>query len=66
MQKELKIRPVKGLGTMLEIYYEGGGEVPEILSGQYTASSVAQQAIKAYLEQRKGSTRGKRTSSSTV
>lgn len=66
MSKELKVRAVKGMGTMLEVYYEGGGEVPEILSGQYTSSSVANTAIKAYLEQRKGSTRGKRTSTSTV
>ena len=66
MSKELKVRPVKQLGTMLEIYYEGGGEVPAALSGMYTSSSVAQQAINAYLSQRKEKPRGKRASSSTV
>lgn len=66
MSKELKTRPVKGLGTMLEIFYEGGGEVPAALSGQYTSTSVAQTAITAYLSQRKEKPRGKRTSTSTV
>lgn len=66
MEKQLLTRPVKGMGTMLEVYYEGGGEVPEALSGQYTSRSVADTAIKTYLSTRRKKSNGKRSSSSTV
>ena len=47
MVKELKIRYKKPNG--FEIYYEGGGEVPEVLQGSWTDRGKAQIAIDKYL-----------------
>jgi len=46
--KELKVRPVRAKGSVYEIYYEGGGQVPDALTGLYTKISNALQAIKFY------------------
>ena len=46
--KELKVRPVKAKGSVYEIYFEGGGQVPDTLKGLYTRISNAMQAIKYY------------------
>lgn len=50
--KELKIRR-KQPYVLYEIYYEGGGEVPQELQGSYTKEYVAQQRIDAYVAGKK-------------
>jgi hypothetical protein len=49
MSKELKIRVTQGNGSLKDIYWEGGGEVPQALSGLYTGHIAAQVAIDKYL-----------------
>ena len=39
-------------GRMYEIYFEGGGEKPQSLSGSYTSKRVANADIEAYLTKR--------------
>lgn len=51
MVKELKIRYSKP--NAFEIYYEGGGEVPESLQGRWSDRGKAQIAIDNYLLTRK-------------
>lgn len=41
-KKELMIRPN---GMNFEIYYEGGGQLPNHLTGIFTSEGVAQKAI---------------------
>jgi hypothetical protein len=53
--KELKIR--YSTANTYEIYYEGGGEVPAVLSGKYTDHRTAQKAIDLYLQGRPRKTR---------
>ena len=53
MEKEFKIRYSKHRPNAYEIYLEGGGEVPQILTGAYTSPGVAQKAIDLYLENRR-------------
>lgn len=52
MQKELKIRN-RPEGYLYEIYYEGGGELPQELGGVFNSLSFAQNRINAYLAKRK-------------
>ena len=48
MTKELRVRLAAGQGAMHEIYYEGGGQVPEALSGLYNKVTYALHAISQY------------------
>jgi|TARA_R110000824_G_scaffold193392_1_gene375803 hypothetical protein len=47
--KELKVRVATGKGSLREIYWEGGGEVPQVLNGLYTGIQDAQRDIVKYL-----------------
>jgi hypothetical protein len=52
VRKRLLVRPTGRYATF-EAHYEGGGEVPESLLGDYTSVDSAQRAIDLYLAQRK-------------
>lgn len=47
-KKELKARYSDNGLSLVEIYYEGGGQVPNRLLGKYTSMTLAQKAIKIY------------------
>lgn len=49
MSKELKVRVAAGKGSLKEIYWEGGGEVPQVLTGLYTSLQDAQVSITKYM-----------------
>ena len=49
MSKVLKMRAAQGKGSLREVYWEGGGEVPQTLSGLYTSVQEAQYAIDEYM-----------------
>jgi len=49
MKKELKVRSA---GNLVELYYDGGGELPKELSGMYTSPTEALSAAKHYLTKR--------------
>ena len=51
--KEFKVRSSARMGSMKEIYVEGGGEVPKDLSGLYTDAGAAGRAIDKYLSTRR-------------
>ena len=42
--------PDKGMPNLSRIVYANGGPTPDILSGLYTGFTMAQKAIKAYLQ----------------
>jgi len=46
--KELKVRNAP-YGSLKVVYFEGGGEVPAALNGQYTSVPEAEKAIIKYL-----------------
>lgn len=48
MSKELKVKNAV-YGSLKVVYFEGGGEVPGALSGQYTSVPEAEKAIVTYL-----------------
>lgn len=48
VEKEFKVRVNARMGSMKEIYVEGGGELPKVLSGMYTDVGMAQKAINLY------------------
>ena len=48
-KKELKTRYSSKMGNMLEVYYEGGGQIPQVLAGLYTDLTTAQIAINTYV-----------------
>lgn len=50
--KQLLTRNRKGTAH-LEVYFEGGGEVPQELSGLFTSKGSASKAIEHYLVNRK-------------
>lgn len=58
MTKELTTR-LQPSGFLYEVFFEGGGEVPEELTGKFTSRSYARVAINSYLTKResKGKTR---------
>ena len=56
-RKELKIRIRNGTNHF-EVYFEGGGEVPQILTGLYTTENFAQRAIETYKITKRPSTKG--------
>lgn len=63
--KELQV--VKEVNSSLyRIKFEGGGELPKALSGRYTSTKLAQDAINNYLAQRDTKPNGKTTSSKGV
>lgn len=47
--KELRVRVAAGKGSLREIYWEGGGEVPQVLNGLYTSIGAAHSDIKKYI-----------------
>lgn len=55
-KKELKIR-IRNNTSHCEVYYEGGGELPQVLSGLYTNATLAQQAIDTYKTTKKPTTK---------
>ena len=40
-------------GPLIELYYEGGGELPPSLQGLYTASGIAMKAADEYIKTRR-------------
>ena len=40
-------------GPLIELYYEGGGELPPSLTGAYTTSGVALKASEEYIKTRR-------------
>lgn len=61
--KELKVELADNQGTLYEIRYEGGGQVPEFLKGLYTSRNIANDRIRQYLttEKRGAKPNGKTT-----
>lgn len=60
--KQLKVVANPKLFGSFAIAFEGGGQVPEVLSGRYTSIRIADTAIMAYLANDKrgaGKTGGK-------
>lgn len=51
-QKELLTRAVNGNTHIVELYYQGGGELPKTLSGMYTSKREALNAADLYLRGR--------------
>lgn len=49
MSKELRIRVAVNKGSLREVYWEGGGEVPQVLNGLYTSVQDAQSDISKYM-----------------
>lgn len=47
MKRNLKVVPVPS-STLVRVVWEGGGEVPDALKGQYTSSYAANMAILAW------------------
>lgn len=58
MKKELLTRPVNGNTQHIELYFEGGGELPKKLSGIYTSKAEALKAAKTYKSSKKVETNG--------
>lgn len=61
IEKEFKTRFSKTVPNAYEVYVDGGGEVPAVLSGVYTDPRVANVAITQYLATRRnraGRTKG--------
>ena len=50
--KELKVRYSLKVPNAYEIYYEGGGELPDCLKGAYTSPGLAQAAIDLHLNKK--------------
>lgn len=63
-QKKLKAVMKPNAGSLIEIVYEGGGQVPEFLQGEYTSYAVANKRIEQYLrtEKRGAKSNGKAAS----
>lgn len=61
--KEFKIDIVENDGSLYEIGFVGGGQVPQFLKGKYTSRTIAQQKINQYLatEKRGAKPNGKTT-----
>lgn len=53
-KKDILMRNRPGT-AMIELYFDGGGEVPQCLSGAYTSEIAAKKAIEAYLTKRDSS-----------
>jgi len=49
LKKNLLIRSIPA-STMVEIYWEGGGELPSALKGAFTNIKTAKQAIATFLD----------------
>jgi len=52
-KKELKVTLVPNSGSMYEIYYVGGGEIPEALKGMYTSEYIANVRVIQHLMEEK-------------
>ncbi len=52
MAKELTVRIAQG-SVMYEVFYDQGGNVPQVLGGLYTSEEIANYAIDVYLEGKK-------------
>ena len=53
MEKEFKVRFSKTAPNCYEVYLDGGGEIPKVLSGKYTDPRVAGVEIDKYLATRR-------------
>lgn len=51
-EKTLEVRAAKNVGTLYEICYKGGGQVPTSLNGYYTTRKAAQYALDNYVPPR--------------
>lgn len=51
-EKQLEVRIARNVGSIYEIKYAGGGQVPDNLSGYYTKRVDAQRAIDTYVPAR--------------
>ena len=51
-EKQLEAREVPNRGTLYEIKYQGGGQVPDCLLGSYTSKASAQFDIDHYVPAR--------------
>ena len=49
MSKELKVRVVPNKGVLYELYFEGGGQLPESMSGCFTTKLAAQRRADTYV-----------------
>lgn len=45
MARSLNYRVKPNAGSLFEIYWEGGGQVPDCLLGVYNSAGIAKQAI---------------------
>ena len=45
MAKSLQYRVKPNAGSLFEIYWEGGGQVPDVLGGLFNSAGLAKQAI---------------------
>lgn len=53
MIKQLKARTRPNAGSMYEIYYEGGGQLPGHLTGLYSSELEATRAINKHMSEKK-------------
>ncbi len=54
-KKSLKVRPDRTMPRQYEVYYEGGGQVPDVLLGKYSSVRSANQHIDRYINRVKPS-----------
>ena len=50
--KEFKVRP-RANTALYEVYFEEGGQIPDILSGAYTSQMEAKRQVKLYESNRR-------------
>lgn len=60
-EKKLIVELVPNQGTLYVIKYEGGGQLPKFLEGEYTSYAEANQRIKQYLATEKRGARNAKT-----
>jgi hypothetical protein len=61
-EKKLIVELAENEGTLYKIRFEGGGQVPEFLSGKYTSYVEANRRIERYLKlEKRGAKNGKTT-----
>lgn len=60
-KKELIVEIAPNQGTLYEIKYEGGGQVPEFLKGLYTSRVEANNRITQYLTTEKRGAKNAKT-----
>ncbi|QXN67704.1 hypothetical protein [Vibrio phage VP41s3] len=60
-EKKLIVELVPNSGTLYSIRYEGGGQVPEFLKGEYTSYAEANRRITQYLTTEKRGAKNAKT-----